>query len=96
MTHVLLNIIYLNLIFYQYSNLEFKLLDQQKDHLLQIELLNEQLSVLKHLKDKPKEDVPVNLNESIITELKTELNEKKVLLTITIILMYSYKRIAIR
>jgi len=43
-------------------------------------LLNEQISVLKHLKDKPKEDLPVNLNESIITELKTELDEKKVLL----------------
>jgi len=64
------------------------LLDQQKDHLLQIELLNEQLSELNHLKDKPKEDLPVNLNESIITELKTELNEKKVLLIIIIILMY--------
>ncbi|KAF0771228.1 protein Spindly [Aphis craccivora] len=61
----------------KYSNLEFKLLDQQKDHLLQIDLLNEQLSVLKNLKDKPKEDLPVNLNESIITDLKTELNEKK-------------------
>ncbi|XP_026805786.1 protein Spindly [Rhopalosiphum maidis] len=61
----------------KYSNLEFKLLDQQKDHLSQIDLLNEQLSVLKNLKDKPKEDSPVNLNESIITELKTELNEKK-------------------
>jgi len=44
-------------------------------------LLNEQLSVLKNLKDKPKEDLPVNLNESIITELKTELDEKKVSLT---------------
>jgi len=76
------------LIIFQYSNLEFKLLDQQKDHLLQIDLLNEQLSVLKNLKDKPKEDLPVNLNESIITELKTELNEKKVLLTIIIISMY--------
>jgi len=69
----------LNFIIFQYSNLEFKLLDQQKDHLLQIDLLNEQLSVLKNLKDKPKEDLPVNLNESIITDLKTELNEKKVL-----------------
>lgn len=76
------------MIIFQYSNLEFKLLDQQKDHLLQIDLLNEQLSVLKNLKDKPKEDLPVNLNESIITELKTELNEKKVLLTIIIISMY--------
>jgi len=69
----------LNFIIFQYSNLEFKLLDQQKEHLLQIDLLNEQLSVLKNLKDKPKEDLPVNLNESIITDLKTELNEKKVL-----------------
>lgn len=42
--------------------------------------MNEQISVLKHLKDKPKENLPVNLNESIITELKTELDEKKVLL----------------
>lgn len=69
----------MNFIIFQYSNLEFKLLDQQKEHLLQIDLLNEQLSVLKNLKDKPKEDLPVNLNESIITDLKTELNEKKVL-----------------
>ncbi|XP_025195335.1 protein Spindly [Melanaphis sacchari] len=61
----------------KYSNLEFKLLDQQKDHLSQIDLLNEQLSILKNLKDKPKEDLPVNLNETIVTELKTELNEKK-------------------
>lgn len=69
----------MNFIIFQYSNLEFKLLDQQKEHLLQIDLLNEQLSVLNNLKDKPKEDLPVNLNESIITDLKTELNEKKVL-----------------
>lgn len=69
----------MNFIIFQYSNLEFKLLDQQKEHLLQIDLLNEQLSVLQNLKDKPKENLPVNLNESIITDLKMELNEKKVL-----------------
>jgi len=64
---------------FQYSNLEFKLLEQQSEHLVQINSLNEQLSILKNIKDTPKDNLPVNLNESIITELKTELYNKKVL-----------------
>lgn len=53
-------------------------MEQQKDHSVLIASLNEQLSVLKESNKSPKEDLPVNLNESIILELNTELNEKKV------------------
>lgn len=34
--------------------------------------------MLKESNKSSKEDLPVNLNESIILELKTELNDKKV------------------
>ncbi|XP_050432814.1 protein Spindly [Adelges cooleyi] len=61
----------------KYSNLEFKLQEQQKDYLSQIDVLNKELSILNKLKDTPKEVVPVDLNDSIITELKTELYDKK-------------------
>lgn len=65
---------------FQYSNLEFKLLEQQKDHLLQIDSLNEQIIILKETQNKPfsLNDLPTNLNETIITELKIELEDKKV------------------
>lgn len=71
-------ILYFNI--FQYSNLEFKLLEQQKDHLLQIDLLNEKIIILKETRNKPfsLNDLPTNLNETIITELKTELDDKKV------------------
>lgn len=61
--------------------MEFKLLEQQKDHLLQIDSLNEQITIFKKSQDKPitLRDLPTDLNETIITELKTELNDRKVL-----------------
>lgn len=61
--------------------MEFKLLEQQKDHLLQIDSLNEQISIFKKSQDKPitLRDLQTDLNETIITELKTELNDRKVL-----------------
>lgn len=53
-------------------------MEQQSEHSGQINLLNEQISILKNVKDTPKDNLPVNLNESIITELKSELNDNKV------------------
>lgn len=44
----------------------------------QIAALNEEIFNINKSKNMPKEDLPVNLNESIITELKTELYAKKV------------------
>lgn len=67
---------------FQYSNLEFKLTDQQKDHSSIVDSLNEQISTLKKSINSPKADLPVNLNESIIMELKTELYDKKVFVKI--------------
>ncbi|XP_050530918.1 protein Spindly-like isoform X2 [Daktulosphaira vitifoliae] len=61
----------------KYSNLEYKLQEQQKEYSSQIETLNNQLAELKARKDIQTNVVPVDLNESIITELKTELNNKK-------------------
>ncbi|VVC25481.1 Hypothetical protein CINCED_3A012773 [Cinara cedri] len=61
----------------KYSNLEFKLLEQQKEYTIQIESLKEQISILKESTNKSKEDLPVNLNDSFITELKIELYSKK-------------------
>lgn len=63
---------------FQYSNLEFKMSEQLNDQKTQIEVLNEQLINLKMSYNTQKEQLPVNFNESIITELNTELNEKKV------------------
>lgn len=40
--------------------------------------MDEQISSLRLSIKAPKEDFPGNLNESIITELKTELFDKKV------------------
>lgn len=60
------------------------MLEQQNDYVLQIESLNEQINLQKSKGSTLKEDLPVNLNESIITELKTELNNKKVLTNIYI------------
>lgn len=62
----------------QYSNLEFKIIEQQKEHALQIDALKEELSILKMSKTTPKDDLPVNLNESIIMDLKSELDIKNV------------------
>ncbi|VVC26173.1 Hypothetical protein CINCED_3A001291 [Cinara cedri] len=61
----------------KYSNLEIKLLEQQKEHKIQIESLNEQISILKESTNKPKEDLSINLNDSFITELKIKLYNKK-------------------
>jgi len=57
------------------------LLEQQKDHLLQIDSLNEQITIFKKSQELPitLRDLPTDLNETIITELKTELNDRKVL-----------------
>lgn len=68
----------------QYSNLEFKLLEQQKDHLTLVESLNEQISDLKRSQNKFKgtNNLPTSFNETIITELKTELCDNKVFNTV--------------
>jgi hypothetical protein len=62
----------------QYSNLEFKIIEQQKEYALQIDALKDELSILKMSKTTPKDDLPVNLNESIIMDLKSELDIKNV------------------
>lgn len=79
--YLLIKIIYISYFnIFQYSNLEFKLIEQQKDHSLQINSLNKQIIILKEAQNKPfsLNDLPTNLNETIITELKTELDDKKV------------------
>lgn len=52
--------------------------EQQKEHALQIDALKDELSILKMSKNIPKDDLPVNLNESIIMDLKFELDNKNV------------------
>lgn len=64
------------------------MLEQQKDYLLQIESLNEQITFQKSKGPILKVDSPVHLNESIIIELKTELKDKKVF---NIIYIYTKK-----
>lgn len=59
--------------------MEFNFLELQKEHLVQIGALNKQLSILKNSKDTDENDLPVNLNDTLINELKTELDEKKVI-----------------